>query len=69
MNKDQIKGAAKELGGKIQKNVGKIVGSDEQEAKGRINEAEGKLQKSVGDVKEIVEDVKKAAKHNCKSCK
>ena len=30
MNKDQVKGAAKDLGGKIQEEVGKLVGSTEQ---------------------------------------
>lgn len=34
MNKDQIKGKAKDIGGKIQEGVGKAVGSSEQQAKG-----------------------------------
>lgn len=29
MNKDQVKGAAKDLGGKIQEKAGKLVGSTE----------------------------------------
>ena len=44
MNKDQVKGAAKDLGGKIQEEVGKLVGSTEQQAKGVKNQVEGKLQ-------------------------
>jgi len=42
MNKDQVKGAAKDLGGKIQEEVGKLVGSTEQQTKGLKNQAEGK---------------------------
>lgn len=56
MNKDQIKGAAKDVGGKIQKEVGKATGSSEQQAKGTSQQVEGKMQKKVGDVKEIVKD-------------
>ena len=33
-NKDQVKGELKDLGGKIQEEAGKLVGSKEQEAKG-----------------------------------
>ena len=57
MNKDQVKGAVKDIGGKIQKEAGKLVGSEEQEAKGMANQAEGKVQKKAGDLKEAVKDV------------
>lgn len=56
MNKDQVKGTAKDVGGKIQESVGKAVGSRETEAKGLANQAEGKTQKAYGDVKETVKD-------------
>ncbi len=59
MNKDQIKGAAKDLGGKIQQKAGKLVGSTEQEIKGLKNQAEGKLQQQYGNLKEAVKDEKK----------
>ncbi|HWJ95369.1 MAG TPA: CsbD family protein [Telluria sp.] len=54
MNDDQIKGKAKDIGGKIQEEVGKAVGSSEQQAKGLANQAEGKVQEKYGDVKDIV---------------
>lgn len=57
MNKDQVKGKLKDIGGKIQQEVGKAVGSSEQQAKGLSKQAEGKLQKSVGDAKEVVKDL------------
>lgn len=53
MNKDQVKGKAKDVGGKIQQKVGEAVGSRQQQAEGLSNQAEGKAQKKVGDVKEI----------------
>ena len=37
--------------------AGKLVGSEEQQAKGLANQVEGKVQKKVGDVKDAVETV------------
>ncbi|WP_036165034.1 CsbD family protein [Massilia sp. 9096] len=54
MNSDQIKGKAKDIGGKIQEEVGKAVGSSEQQAKGLANQAEGKVQEKYGDAKDVL---------------
>ena len=54
INRDQVKGELKDLGGKIQEEVGKLTGSKEQQAKGLKHQAEGKLQRGVGDLKEAV---------------
>jgi uncharacterized protein YjbJ (UPF0337 family) len=54
MNKDQVKGAAREAAGKIQQAAGKLVGSKEQQAKGLGKQIAGNAQKAYGDVKEIV---------------
>ena len=59
MNKDQVKGAVKDIVGKGQEQVGKIVGSEEQQAKGLDKQVEGKVQKTYGDVKENVKDAMK----------
>ena len=59
MNKDQVKGTAKDVGGKIQEEAGKLVGSKETQAKGLANQAEGKVQQKVGDLKEAVKDANK----------
>jgi uncharacterized protein YjbJ (UPF0337 family) len=56
MNKDQVKGKAKDIGGKIQEEVGKVVGSNKQQAEGLANQAEGKLHEKVGDAKEVIKD-------------
>lgn len=54
MNKDQVKGKAKDIGGKIQEGVGKVVGSNKQQAEGLAKQAEGKVQEKAGDVKDVV---------------
>jgi uncharacterized protein YjbJ (UPF0337 family) len=51
MNKDQIKGSAKEVAGKVQKNVGKATGSAEHQVKGTARELAGKAQKAYGDAR------------------
>ena len=56
MNKDQVKGKAKDIGGKIQEEVGKAVGSSKQQAEGLKNQAAGKVQEKVGDAKEVLRD-------------
>jgi len=56
INKEQVKGELKDLGGKIQEEVGKLTGSKEQQAKGLKHQAEGKLQRGVGDLKEAVKE-------------
>jgi uncharacterized protein YjbJ (UPF0337 family) len=56
MNKDQVKGTAKEVAGKVQEKAGEVTGSTTQQAKGLAKEAEGKTQKKVGDAKEVLRD-------------
>jgi uncharacterized protein YjbJ (UPF0337 family) len=51
MNRDQVKGRAKEVAGKIEKNTGRAVDSTKTEAKGLAKEITGKLQKNVGDTR------------------
>jgi len=56
MNKDQVKGAAKDAAGKVQRKTGEVIGSEEQQARGLAKQAEGKTQKSFGRAKETVKD-------------
>ncbi|MDB5802625.1 MAG: CsbD family protein [Rhodocyclales bacterium] len=51
MNKDQIKGAAKKVGGKIEEAAGKVTRSSKLEAKGDARQVEGTVQKNYGDAK------------------
>ena len=60
MNKDQVKGVAKDVAGKVQEQAGKLVGSKEQQIKGLSKQIAGKVQKAVGDVEQSVEDLKKS---------
>ena len=59
MNKDQVKGAAKDVAGKVQQKTGEAIGSSEQQAKGLAKQGEGKVQKTVGDAKEVTKDAGK----------
>lgn len=60
LNKDQIKGSVKDIGGKIQEEAGKLVGSKEQQVKGLEKQVEGKVQHQVGNLKAAVKDATKS---------
>jgi uncharacterized protein YjbJ (UPF0337 family) len=51
MNKDQVKGAVKNVAGKVQQKTGEAIGSTDQQAKGLVKQVEGRVQKAYGDVK------------------
>jgi uncharacterized protein YjbJ (UPF0337 family) len=51
MNRDQVKGRAKEVAGKVEKTVGRAIDSPKTEAKGIAKEIAGKVQKTVGDAR------------------
>jgi len=59
MNKDQVKGKAKDIAGKIQEKSGRLVGSTSEQAKGLKKQVEGKAQAQIGNLKEDVKDVSK----------
>ena len=59
INKDQVEGRAKEVGGKIQEEFGKVTGNKTQQAKGLGNQVAGKGQANVGDLTEKVKDAVK----------
>ena len=58
MNKDQVKGAVKDVAGKAQQKTGELTGSEKQQIKGLKNQVSGKVQQGVGDVKEAFHDAK-----------
>jgi uncharacterized protein YjbJ (UPF0337 family) len=60
MNKDQMKGVAKDIAGKVQEQAGKLLGSEEQQFKGRSKQISGRIQKRVGDARQSVEDFSKS---------
>jgi uncharacterized protein YjbJ (UPF0337 family) len=50
MNRNQMKGAAKNVAGKVQQRVGELTGNKIQQAKGIAKQVEGKVQRGVGNV-------------------
>ena len=53
MNEDQIKGKAKDIGGKIQQKVGEATGNRQTQRDGQSKQVEGKVQEKAGDVKDV----------------
>jgi uncharacterized protein YjbJ (UPF0337 family) len=45
---NQVKGTAKEVGGKIRGDVGDLTDNASEHLKGRAKEVEGKVQKNIG---------------------
>ena len=59
MNTDQVKGAIKEVAGKVQQKTGEVINSPEQQVKGAAKQVEGSVQKNYGDAKEAIKDATK----------
>ena len=51
MNRDQIKGVAKDVKGDIKKGIGEAAGDKALVDEGNMDKAEGKIQKVLGDLK------------------
>jgi uncharacterized protein YjbJ (UPF0337 family) len=56
LNKDQIEGRAKQLGGKLQEDLGKLTGNKNQQAKGLVTQGLGVGQTKAGDLAEKMKD-------------
>lgn len=54
VNKDQVKGVAKQAKGAAKVAAGKVTGNRRTEADGHADKAAGKVQKGFGDVKEKI---------------
>jgi uncharacterized protein YjbJ (UPF0337 family) len=52
MNRDQVKGTAKDIAGKVQRKFGEATGNENQQIKGGAKQVEGKIQKGVGNVEQ-----------------
>lgn len=55
-NEDQVRGKAKDIGGKVKEEVGDAVGNDKMKRDGQADQVEGKAQKKVGDAKDQVSE-------------
>jgi uncharacterized protein YjbJ (UPF0337 family) len=56
MNKDHVKGMAKDAAGKVQEATGRATDNKSQAAKGLAKQGEGKAQKAVGDLKDAARE-------------
>lgn len=52
MNKDNIKGKAKDIAGRVERQAGEWTGDNKAQAEGLGKQAEGKVQKAWGDLKD-----------------
>ena len=55
MNRNQMKGAVKNVAGKVQQKVGELTGNKTQQAKGVAKQVQGKVQRGAGNVEEALD--------------
>jgi uncharacterized protein YjbJ (UPF0337 family) len=56
MDKDRVKGTARQAKGAVKEKVGQVTGDTKTEAEGKGEKAAGKLQNAVGGLKDAVRD-------------
>jgi uncharacterized protein YjbJ (UPF0337 family) len=56
MNEDTVKGKAKDVAGRVERQAGEWTGNEETQAKGAAKQAEGKIQNAFGKAKDAVKD-------------
>jgi len=54
MDKDRIKGKAKDIAGRVQRQAGEWTGDEKSQARGAAKQVEGKLQNTLGKVKDAI---------------
>jgi uncharacterized protein YjbJ (UPF0337 family) len=54
MNKDRIDGSGKQIGGKIKKAAGKVIGDEKLKREGQVDQVDGKVQNTVGGVRDAL---------------
>jgi uncharacterized protein YjbJ (UPF0337 family) len=55
MKRNQMKGAAKNVAGKVQQKVGELTGNETQQAKGVAKQVAGKVQRAAGNVEQALD--------------
>ena len=60
MDKDRIKGAAKEAKGAVKETIGKATGDTKTEAEGAVEKKAGRAQNAIGGAKDAVRDTLKS---------
>ena len=59
MDKDRVKGSAKQVKGAVKQAVGKATGDAKLEAEGKADKIEGKVQNAIGGIKDTVKEALK----------
>ena len=54
MDKDEVKGKAKDIAGRVERQAGEWTGDEESQAKGAAKQAEGKVQNAFGKAKDAL---------------
>jgi uncharacterized protein YjbJ (UPF0337 family) len=54
MNNDEVKGKAKDIAGRVERQVGEWTGDNEAQVKGAAKQVEGKVQNAWGKAKDAV---------------
>jgi uncharacterized protein YjbJ (UPF0337 family) len=54
MDKDELKGKAKDIAGRVERQAGEWTGNEETQAKGAIKQGEGKIQNAFGKAKDAL---------------
>jgi uncharacterized protein YjbJ (UPF0337 family) len=62
MNRNQMKGAAKNIAGKVQQKVGELTGNKIRQAKGLAKQMEGKVQTGAGNVEQALDKAARKAR-------
>jgi uncharacterized protein YjbJ (UPF0337 family) len=55
VNRDQVKGTAKDVAGKVQRKFGELTGNKRQQAKGAAKQVAGKVQRGTGNVEQALD--------------
>lgn len=64
MNEDRAKGKAKDIAGRVERQVGEWTGDTDAQAKGTMKQAEGKVQNAWGKAKDAVKPKPRRADDN-----
>jgi uncharacterized protein YjbJ (UPF0337 family) len=63
MNKDRVEGKMKDVGGRVERQVGEWTGDADKQARGAMTQAEGKVQNAWGRAKDAGKKAAENLKH------
>lgn len=63
MDKHEVKGKMKDIGGRIERQAGEWTGDEKLQGEGAARQVEGKVQNAFGKVKDAARDMKDRMKH------